>query len=320
MDKHHPTASMDTTPDYRALCAEQLPELRGMFERILCIARSSGGPTVGNIELADRLIDAVVSWSENLRAQPESDELLPGYIDPEHKGQDRELLEVFYRACRSEGGTADEIHLRGLKAVLALAQPEPEGLIAEQEALEAYNFAHLKSAGLEHSGGMGVNTENHRAGVRAILALCSRPAIEPVPADELLAAYRAGAADAALTQPEPEGQASSDCLMRIAHAKPFVDWEFNIAHIFRRGLQGLPEDDGTQEWMKNAVGICLGAVAEAAQPEPEGPTDEELWDLYQDLGRDFSPTEFARTVLARWGRPAIEPVPVSERPWERGNL
>jgi hypothetical protein len=59
--------------------------------------------------------------------------------------------------------------------------------------------------------------------------------------------------------------------MRIAHAKPFVDWEFNIAHIFRRGLQGLPEDDGTQEWMENAVGICLGAVAEAAQQEPEVP-------------------------------------------------
>ena len=26
---------------------------------------------------------------------------------------------------------------------------------------------------------------------------------------------------------------------------------------------------------------------------------------------------FARAVFARWGRPAIEPVPVSERPWER---
>jgi len=26
----------------------------------------------------------------------------------------------------------------------------------------------------------------------------------------------------------------------------------------------------------------------------------------------------ARAVLARWGRPAIEPVPVAERPWERG--
>jgi hypothetical protein len=50
-----------------------------------------------------------------------------------------------------------------------------------------------------------------------------------------------------------------------------------------------------------------------AQPEPQGPTDRELWDLYQDLGRDFSPTEFARTVLTRWGRAAIEPVPVAER-------
>ena len=46
-----------------------------------------------------------------------------------------------------------------------------------------------------------------------------------------------------------------------------------------------------------------------AQPEPVAPTDEELWDLYQDLGSYFSPTEFARTVLARWGRPTIEPVP-----------
>jgi hypothetical protein len=57
---------------------------------------------------------------------------------------------------------------------------------------------------------------------------------------------------------------------------------------------------------------ALAAEARAAleaQPEPQGPTDEELWDLYQNLGSYFSPTEFARTVLARWGRPAIEPVP-----------
>jgi hypothetical protein len=57
---------------------------------------------------------------------------------------------------------------------------------------------------------------------------------------------------------------------------------------------------------------ALAAEARAllAQPEPHGPTDEELSDLYQDLGSYFSPTEFARTVLARFGRPAIEPVPV----------
>ena len=58
-------------PDFRKLCDEQLPELRGMFERILCVARSSGGPAIGNIQLADRLIDAVVSWSDAALAQPE---------------------------------------------------------------------------------------------------------------------------------------------------------------------------------------------------------------------------------------------------------
>ena len=45
--------------------------------------------------------------------------LPPGYIDPEHQGEDRELLEVFYLATFSDGGTADEIALRGIKAVLA---------------------------------------------------------------------------------------------------------------------------------------------------------------------------------------------------------
>jgi len=59
-------------------------------------------------------------------AQSEPEGLPSDYIDSEHTGNDRELLEVFYRACLSEGGSADEIHLRGLKAVIALDQPEPE--------------------------------------------------------------------------------------------------------------------------------------------------------------------------------------------------
>ena len=62
---------MTQQTNLQALCAEQLPELRGMFERILCVARSSDGPTVGHIQLADQLIDAVVSWSENSLAQAE---------------------------------------------------------------------------------------------------------------------------------------------------------------------------------------------------------------------------------------------------------
>jgi hypothetical protein len=41
------------------------------------------------------------------------------FIGPEHQGEDRDQLEVFYRAARLEGGTADEIILRGIRAVLA---------------------------------------------------------------------------------------------------------------------------------------------------------------------------------------------------------
>jgi hypothetical protein len=49
-----------------------------------------------------------------------------GYIDPEHKGEDLALLETFYRACLAEGGTVDEITLRGIRAVLAThSTPQP---------------------------------------------------------------------------------------------------------------------------------------------------------------------------------------------------
>lgn len=42
---------------------ERLPELRGMFERILSKARCMETRTVGNIELAERLLDAVADWA-----------------------------------------------------------------------------------------------------------------------------------------------------------------------------------------------------------------------------------------------------------------
>ena len=56
-----------------------------------------------------------------LQQQPTTPPPLPSdYIDADHQGKDRELLEAFYRATNAEGGTADEIHLRGIRAVLAL--------------------------------------------------------------------------------------------------------------------------------------------------------------------------------------------------------
>jgi hypothetical protein len=78
------------------------------------------------------------------------------------------------------------------------------------------------------------------------------------------------------------------------------------------------------------------ARAALAQPEPQGPTDEELLELMPEAMRDefaavsnvYSTAtggqvepglfrvvlntvalEYARAVLTRWGRPVIEPVP-----------
>jgi hypothetical protein len=53
--------------------------------------------------------------------------------------------------------------------------------------------------------------------------------------------------------------------------------------------------------------------------EPVAPTDEELIEMWHSsdwFNEGATPREFisiARAVLARWGRPAIQPVPVSER-------
>jgi hypothetical protein len=53
-----------------------------------------------------------------------------------------------------------------------------------------------------------------------------------------------------------------------------------------------------------------------AQPEPQGPSDEELitmWATTRYIDQPEGGLAYGRAVLARWGRPAIEPVPVSER-------
>ena len=51
----------------------------------------------------------------------------------------------------------------------------------------------------------------------------------------------------------------------------------------------------------------LNRRALLAEPVAETPTDKELWELYQGPGT-FSPVEYARAVLARWGRPTPQPV------------
>ena len=54
--------------------------------------------------------------------------------------------------------------------------------------------------------------------------------------------------------------------------------------------------------------------AELAQPEPERPTDDEIDQLSHEKWKLRKSTHWAiSTALTRWGRPAIKPVPVSER-------
>lgn len=59
------------------------------------------------------------------------------YIDPEHKGTAKRMLHVFYSATSSDGGTVDEIYLRGIKAVLQddnlAARPLLETLLSRME-------------------------------------------------------------------------------------------------------------------------------------------------------------------------------------------
>jgi hypothetical protein len=62
--------------------------------------------------------------------------------------------------------------------------------------------------------------------------------------------------------------------------------------------------------------VVARARAALAQPEPQGPTDEELremWLSQEWFNEGATFREFA-SIVRRYGRPAIEPVPVSDPP------
>jgi hypothetical protein len=95
-------------------------------------------------------------------------QLPPTYIDTEHIGSSRELLRIFYTACLSEGGTADEVTLRGLRAVIDsfLVRPTDEEILravrplygdqiaADMGAEDDLRTAHAILDSLGYSGGI----------------------------------------------------------------------------------------------------------------------------------------------------------------------
>jgi hypothetical protein len=158
------------------------------------------------------------------------------------------------------------------------------------------------------------------------------PAAADIPSNELVGQLmNAMAATAtALAQPEPVGPTPIPC----DETTPMTD-------TFRALCAELADelDEETGYTRKDGTRIIHPTVAEAraalAQPEPVGVTDFELvraipdWWPCTDAPRydldDSIPeqplfavfqddiVEYARAVLARWGRPAITPIPVSER-------
>jgi hypothetical protein len=97
---------MSTDFDFRALCAELLQPLAEY---------DGANPFHEHRDLITRARAALAKPQP-----PATAPLLTGYIDPEHRGEDLRLLQAFYEACNAEGGTADEINLRGIRAALAI--------------------------------------------------------------------------------------------------------------------------------------------------------------------------------------------------------
>lgn len=92
---------------------------------------------------------------------------------------------------------------------------------------------------------------------------------------------------------------------------------------FRTLLENLVEEvlDANQykpPGVQRAIDRACAALAEPEpeEPTPAGPSDDELDELFTDIDQSGEPESwraFARAVLARWGRPAPQPVPVSDR-------
>ena len=71
-------------------------------------------------KLCDELLDELKYQTDWSIAEELKERARAALAEPESEGPtDEELLHVFDTACLSEGGTVDEIHLRGLRAVLA---------------------------------------------------------------------------------------------------------------------------------------------------------------------------------------------------------
>jgi hypothetical protein len=135
-----------------------------------------------------------------------------------------------------------------------------------------------------------------------------------IPVERIKQSPLAVRVDAALAQPEPQGPSELEL-----EAIELKLWDKHRT----KGCRG-------EEFMyDNDFSAALDEYRDLlARPEPQGPTDEELLELSAHHGVSYTMSSgevvypmqqgcdmrddvlsFARAVLARWSRPAIEPVP-----------
>jgi hypothetical protein len=71
---------------------------------------------------------------------------------------------------------------------------------------------------------------------------------------------------------------------------------------------------GTYSSAEDSQSVINRARAALAEPEPEEPTVMEIIELADEIEESgLGQVDLVRAALARWGRPAPQPVPVSER-------
>jgi len=194
---------------------------------------------------------------------------------PHTRSELRNIADELDGICGAEGGTDDEIHLRGLKAVRALTQSEPEGP-TDEELISPIMWMIDECVYDNDKGEIAQSLREliTRFGHPAVLARWSHPAIEP------------------------DGPAVPDGREPASVAYQPTDQEL---------LELMPET--MRDEFSYAATVCSDATGGQVKPG-----------IFR-VCLNHSALEYARAAIAadraRYARPAIEPVPVSERPWER---
>jgi hypothetical protein len=135
---------------------------------------------------------------------------------------------------------------------------------------------------------------------------------------------------APLAQPEPESAfthlAARPLLERVARMADCID-QRTVGEIIAISNQAEVWLSGNPPGQPVAIeprgcptpGAC-SCVEPAAQPKPVAPTVMEIIAMADEIEEEeLGQVDLVRRALARWGRPAIQPVAVAERPWEREN-